>query len=61
MNSEGKNNAVIKTIKEAMKNGARIFIALDDIKLLSYSFNHSSGICMYTSGVRIVYYKRKDI
>lgn len=60
INSEGNNNAVIKTIKEAIKNGDRIFVALDDIKLLSYSFNHSSGICMYSSGVRVVYYKKKE-
>ena len=41
-------------VKDAMKKDNIIHIALNDVRLVSYSFNNSTGIVMNSSGFRIL-------
>lgn len=48
------NLDLIPIIKDAMKKDNIIHIALNDVRLVSYSFNNSTGIVMNSSGFRIL-------
>lgn len=52
-NTEQSFKEDISKLKEIMKKGLDVYISLDDLSLLSYRFNNSSGISMYSAGFRI--------
>lgn len=44
----------VSQLKDTLKKGLYVYIKLDDLCILSYNFNHSSGISFYSTGFRIV-------
>lgn len=53
MDIEGFYESISK-LKNALKKGLCVYIQLNDLCMLSYRFNNSSGISLYSTGFRIV-------